>query len=657
MSASSASPSDSPSDTPDASQPTAPRNRAEYIWLGLILVVAALLLALQHNRFLTVVNHDAAIFCILAKSLLHGNYMLVSEPNPQPYFTFPPFMSVQLAGLMLLFQNTDIQAMQGIFKSYINLLFLASIPLYYWWTRGLLGWKHAVALTALLAVDPIISKYIADVLSDAPFWALSMGALFSVWKRQQNEVERIGTRENPPTASAVGTELTATKAHKRSLLWSALSLLFIVLCALTRQIGAALVLGYLIHLAMQKMWKQLIVAVLVFAVTVGGWQSYEHFYRSAHRSEISSLNQQGVQEVLDKSPIKLEYVKHFLVDRPVDMDENRSQANVAVLLGNVRDRYFAYTHLLLGQLAPPLKVKLGGQKTDIFQTLPFMLLFWAAAHYGLWQLWRNFRFGALYAILSFGVLLVYPYVSIRFMLPLAPIVLLCVYWGVRDLVLHLRSEKFAPAVRGAALAILPVFLALALTAHLIETIRRVHDGYELKVANVGPSLREGNRAYYETLLWMKKNLPTNAIVISRKPPVTYFYSGRASTAFPFTADSDKIFAYIEEKQKLNPTKPLYIFEDHVFDNSHYLTQAIETHLNKVQLVHTETQTKSRIWAIIHPMHQVLPASSTSDKCKIREKDFCSLQCVWDKFRGKNRKLKTAGDNGVQVQIDNPACSY
>ncbi len=554
--------------------------KRDVVFVATVLLLAGLLLGLQLNRFLTVVNHDAAIFCILGQSILKGHYLLVSEPNPQPYFTFPPFFPLQLAGLMLLFHNTDTAAMQPVFKGYMGLLFLLSLPLYYLWARRLLGQRHAMALTALVAVNPLIFKYIADVLSDVPYWAFSMGAVFAMWQRQQS--------------------LEAMDGKSRR--WTVVAIVLIVFSALTRQIGLALVLTFLLATGLKRQWRTAGIALVVFLLSIGGWQSYEHFYRLHHPSAIDSLNQQGVQQVLDKSPIKLEYVKHFLVDRPVDKDKNRSQANPSVLLGNIQDRFLRYSELGLDQVLPPIKYRQGEVEYRPTHLWPFLLLVIAPFFYGLYRLWQAFPFGALYIGLYMGVLLVYPYISPRFLLPVFPLMLVCLYWGWWQFSACLNTMD-KPALQRAAALILPGFLALALTTHLLETVRRVKDGFELKMADAGPSLRQGNRAYYETLLWIGRNLPEDSLVISRKPPVTYFYSGRKSTAYPFTSHADELFSYIEQKQTLNPDLKVYVFQDTVFGSSSaYLKPAVENHAGRFQLIYTEPQTGSRVWRLLPPKH-------------------------------------------------------
>lgn len=529
--------------------------KTDWAWVLGLMALALTLCLFMLNPYLTLVNHDSAIFSILAQSILNGNYLLVSEPTSQPYFTFPPLLSLQLAGLMLLFQNSDPLQMQMIFKGYIHLLFVASIPIYYLWLRQYFPEDNpwpARGLTLLLALTAIMYKYTSGVLSDVPYWTFSIAALYSLWQKKFVP-----------------------------------SLILVVCCALTRQIGLALVLAMLISLASEKQWKQLAISVVVFALTVGGWQSYEHFYRSSHRSEVDSLNQAGVQQVLDKSPIKLEYVKHFLIDNPVQQDESASQLNPSILLQNAGVRLKTYGEYLMNQLLPPLRVKLNGDKQNIWHWPILLLLLGATWITGFVQTGRKFPVLGWYVGLYFGVLLLYPYLSVRFILPVLPFLFLNLYEGASALMPGQPIRR----------AVLPILLGVVLIGgQLPQTIRYVSHEYKIKKAHVGPSTKASNRAYYESLLWVKANTPKDSLLITRKPPVAYLYSDRKATAFPFTHHTDKLMHFVQtQHQHFAKT---YLVEDQAFEEStKYLKPLVERYHQALKLVYEDPQSKTRVWQI------------------------------------------------------------
>jgi 4-amino-4-deoxy-L-arabinose transferase-like glycosyltransferase len=558
----------------------------------LIMLLSGVLLWCMLNPFLTIVNHDSAIFCILAQSILKGHYLLVSEPNPQPYFTFPPLLSLQLAALMKLFGTTDIQAMQPVFKGYIDLLFWLSLPVFYSWLNHMLkSRRDALVLTGLLAINPIIFKYSSDVLSDTPYWSFSMLALYSFWQLSRESQPQ---NQSNPLAKTDNTIPDVSRIK-----WFIVALFMAIACALLRQIGLSVVLTFWFVLTGNRAWKKLLVSLVVVTLTVGGWQSYEHFYRLKHRSDISSLNQQGVQSVLDRSPVKLEYIKHFLVDRPVNLDQNRLQNNPVILLSNIRDRLLAYSNFSLEQLIPRLKYGSYNTKQLLSHHPVFLLLLWLLLALGIPASWRQCKALPVYVGVYMAVLWVYPYISIRFLLPVFPFIQLFVYLGVLKLVSLIQASRITSPVWYTSAGVV-LFLLLAMAAQLPATMRWVVAGYQLKIANQGPSLRTGNAAYYRTLLWIKANTPSNSLIISRKPPVVYFYANRHATAFPFTANKKELFSYIQQKyQASHQSFPfVYLFEDQVFGSSQqYLTPAVQQYQNRLKLVYTEPQTHSKVWLL------------------------------------------------------------
>jgi hypothetical protein len=557
-------------------------HRLDILFLGILGLLTAGLCALMLNPFLTLVNLDSAIFCLLGQSLAEGEgYLLTSPPTPQPYFTFPPLLPVQLAGLMLILGSTDIHALQPVFKASIHGLFLLSLPVFYLWVRRPLGRGHAMVLTGLVAVNPLMYKYSADVLSDVPYWFWSIAALWaiSLWD------ERINRGEQSP---------------KRRWLAFALVLLLIVLAGLCRQIGLALAISFVGLLAWRWLWKPALIACVTFALTLGGWQWFEHTYRTQHTVELDGLNQAGVQEFLQKSPIKLEFIKHFMVDEPVAQDRSQLISGPNHLLRNAWIRIERYTQMSLDLLLPPIRLSLPGERVNLFHLFPFPLLFWVLLGLGLRECITRWPLFGGYLAVYMGILLVYPYISPRFLLPVFPLILMGVYTGILALKGWLIQQN-RPALKPLALGLVPCAVLLILAGgHLPQTIRWVHAGYQLKVANEAPSLRIQNKDFYEALIWIKDHTPPDSLIVSRKPPVTYFYTQRKSVVFPFSAQPERVFQDIQEKAQTYAHRlpHVYVLEDNAFDESqHYLHPAIAQYAGEFELVYTNPLNGSRVWRL------------------------------------------------------------
>jgi hypothetical protein len=570
-------------------------SKSETLFLLIPVGVALILCLLMLNGGLTVVNLDSAIFYLLGKALATGHgYVLLSEPNPEPYFTFPPLLPLQIAGILSLVGLQSDQIVHQLWiKAYIHFLFLCSIPLFWGLIRPHTSRWAAFALTLLLALNPIIYKYSGDVLSDVPYWVTSCGALYYTSKLLSKTSE----------------------SNKFSIKNILLALLFLSASLLTRQMGMALALATLMSLLWVRQWKLVLLFGLVTGACVLGWQGYEHAYRSSHQKEADGLNQAGVNQILDKSPVKLEFIKHFLVTKPVDEDSAEVEQVASVgFLERVQTRLLKYTHWLTDLVLPTLSIKWQEEKQPLFHLLPFALGLWTVLLVGGLRLWRKNRLVTLYSAIYFGVLLVYPYTSVRFLLPLSPLFFWMMWEGAlgvlegfqgwqTQLKTHLNLKNILNTRSAFRYGLASGLLLLVIVAQLIPTIRWVNAGAKLRKADHIPSVRLENKGFYESLLWVKANTPKDSLIISRKPPVTYYYTERPSVTFPFTSNSQKLLANLEKKSKRYEARypHVYIIEDNAFGESiKYLTPALKLKhgkANQLKLVYTHPKSGAKVWQL------------------------------------------------------------
>ncbi len=531
-------------------------------FLLMVLALSTVLFGLMLNPYLTVVNHDSAIFCLIGQALASGKgYLLEYGPEAQPYFTFPPLLPLLIAGWLKLSGTPDLESAQWVLKGGIHLLFLASIPLFYYWLRDHFSLWHTRILTLFLAINPLIFKYSSDVLSDVPYWALSMAALFFLSHWQKSKI----LEKNQ--------EIASSKGFSSHLAWG---IIFIALSFWMRQVGVSLLLGFLAYLLLKKEWKTLTVSAVILLLAAGLWPGYEHYYRSTHTVTGETLNQAGVSSLLDKSPIKLEFIKHFLVQSPVAQDNAHMAKGLEDYAEIIGARVTGYSKIVTDQLLPPIRVKTedGSKINIIYYATPFLALLFLV---GVSSIFRAYPLMSLYLIIYLGVFAIYPYISPRFILPVFPFILIILYQGILSSLELLQPHFPLPFFRKVSINFLSLFVGVALLGgHLPDTLRWVNAGYKLKIAQVGPSRRPDNRAYYETLLWIKENTPTNSLIITRKPPVAYYYSDRKSLAFPFTADTEAFYSYLQEKQQRYGS--VYILEDTAFGESdRYLKPVLQVY--------------------------------------------------------------------------------
>jgi hypothetical protein len=565
-----------------------PVSKTETLFLLIPIGVALVLCLLMLNGGLTVVNLDSAIFYLLGKALATGQgYVLLSEPTPEPYFTFPPLLPLQIAGILTLVGvQADPILHQLWIKAYIHFLFLCSIPLFWGLIRRHTSRWGAFALTLLLALNPIVYKYSGDVLSDVPYWVTSCGALYYTSKL-------LYPQSDAPVVSV------------KAVLFA---LLFLSASLLTRQMGMALALTTLLSFMWVRQWKLVLLFGLVTGACVLGWQGYEHSYRSSHQKEADGLNQAGVNQILDQSPIKLEFIKHFLVTKPVDEDAAEVEQVASIgFIERVQTRLVKYTHWLTDLVLPTISIKWQGEKQALFHLMPFALGLWVVLLVGVARIWRQNTLVALYSTIYFGVLMVYPYTSVRFLLPLSPLFFWMMWEGAQGIFQGAQGWQVQlktlfngrPALRTALASGL---LILVLVAQLIPTFRWVNAGAKLRKADHIPSVRLENKGFYESLLWVKQNTPKDSLIISRKPPVTYYYTGRPSITFPFTAHTDKLMSHLQQKAtRYHGQYPnVYILEDNAFGETlKYLTPALKQGKPaQLKPVYTHPKSGAKVWQLV-----------------------------------------------------------
>ena len=410
-----------------------------------------------------------------------------------------------------------------------------------------------------------------------------------------------------------------------SVVWFCLGLMAVIAAAMTRQMGLALVLPWIGILLIHRYWKKAIISVVACAVILGSWQMSEHRYRSTLQEAVvptvaNTLNQSGVKQVLDKSPIKLEFIKHFLVVNPVSQDKAAKavtlSSRVKLITSNIRH----YGQVWLQQILPSWKVKTTNGKINILWTPAMALLMACFMGIGAWRIRPVAGFTLAYVVMSLLVLFNYPYVSPRFLLPIAPYGLLALFLGLHQVARVLkplggkvafRFTSSSPGKAGLALRwamawlLCPGLVWLATGHGAVQAARWVSHGHKIqqlavKCSSDGPSRNPANLSYYQALMWLKSNAPANTLVISRKPPVTYYYSGLKSVAFPFTRDTNQLMAFIETTAEQNKSEfpQVWVVADGAFNESiSLLTPAIEANIERFTLLHQVSNSETKVWRL------------------------------------------------------------
>ena len=181
---------------------------------------------------------DNAAYITLARSLLErGAYLSLWDPAAPPHTQYPPGFPLLLAVAMAL----GVKPWVGL-KVVMTLLSSAGVALTFLWLRRRGRPGLALGVTALVALAPGVLEQAHWVLSDVPFWALTMLALWAF--------ERL------------------PRQHRGRL---AVALLATLAAYFTRSAGLPLVLAGLGWLALRRRWRALAGLAVVVGVPALLW--------------------------------------------------------------------------------------------------------------------------------------------------------------------------------------------------------------------------------------------------------------------------------------------------------------------------------------------------------------------------------------------------
>lgn len=112
----------------------------------------------------------------------------------------------------------------------------------------------------------------------------------------------------------------------------------------------------------------------------------------------------------------------------------------------------------------------------------------------------------------------------RYLIPLLPFLLLYLCRGA-DWLAGLTRQT---AIRRAAVPVLAVVIGVSCWVHDLDRIAfmRHQNGYPGYWSN-----------YYQAALWLKDHVPAGSRIAARKPTLVWFWSGRPSEVYPWTADT------------------------------------------------------------------------------------------------------------------------
>ena len=496
--------------------------RAHWAWLGVAALLAVYVGLTWLGRMPGIwTGSDDVQYLLLSRSLRALQYremFRVDMPIPAMY---PPGYPALLALWALAPTGPDQ------FDWLLGLSLLCTVGtflLVFHFLKKEWGPVPALICVLPLVVNQSLVRWGGTIASEAPYMFLSILALWLLWRR-------------PASASAPAGDASPGDASRATI--GAVAAIAI-LAALTRSAGVTLLLGIGAYWLFQRRWRRLALFTAASAVTVGAWQLWTIFApeKLPHRS----------------------YIGDLAATAPVDR-----QSPVAILLERLWNNVPFYLSEEIYSVFPlpawpgtPIDNLVGSALLAVGLAAGLVLLF---------QRWRV----AFWYLLAYGALLaVWPYRINRFLVPLLPILIPIFLLGIAAVV-----GRFAPRLRLPAMAACALVIATtgAMKSERLVDRQRPCERWGSSYPRPG-CLHHDQASFFAASSFITQSLPKDAVVLSAKGAVLYYYTGRrvgprerafeqsAESFVPFLRDL-KIDHVLLGSLFINEIKQL---GDHIADN-------------------------------------------------------------------------------------------
>lgn len=479
-----------PSSAPQADASADRRWWAATPWkVAAALAALHLVLALLVYVPMPFAGGDNGAYLALARSLLDGaGYREAWDPLRAPHAQYPPVFPLMLAGAMGLRIDTE----PGL-KLVVAASSVAAVALSYLWARRVATPGVALAAGAALAISPGVLELTRWILSDVPFWAFAMLALWAFARRVPAADGGAASTDAIPSGDGGGR------------LWLVLAVAGVLLAYLTRSAGLPLALAAGALLLLRRRWRDAAALAGVMLPAMLAWALYGR-----------ATGAPG-------------YLDAFLYVDPYDV--TRGTIGLGGLLARIPENGHDYLarrvpELLFGWPAPPFALALG-------------VVFTALAVAGWAMRLRRPGLAELWVPLHVGLILVWPPVwsGERFVLPVLPPMLVYAASALRRAALRfgVRRRFLLPVAAAVALLMAPALVSevrfgTSCTAAWLEGGSRFD------------CLLPVWKGYFGLAEAMRGRLPGDAVVVARKPTLLHSTAGYPSSIYPLTDRRDSIFA-------------------------------------------------------------------------------------------------------------------
>jgi hypothetical protein len=461
------------------------------------VALCSLIYFLRLDRVSGMVRDDAW-YALIAKAIATGQgYNLINSPTPGIFPLYPPAYPLLLA----VFFKIAPQYPNNVYAlKLVSIIAMAGLGVaaYYYFSND----RHEARLTALaiavfivlcpgfvfLATSTLMSECLYAVLQFTAIWV----------------IEKVVKAKDSPTVWR----------------YSLLGGFLISYTFLTRSIGIGLILAVLLYLLKEKMTRQLIIVGAVIALIAGSWMLYSRFRMPTE-----------AQRLEQNSYIVQPYTNQFW-QKEIGSSESGTQG-VFDLPGRAWDNSIKMGNTAVANLfLAPLHRRPDLSGLELFGIVDGTL--WYS-----WTLSLLVIIGYIHCLraritlseivipFTLGIIALWPWDPLRFMLPLLPFLAYYCFCGIRAI--YLINQKFMQQVKtsgqSSIVAITAGILILLFCYDHTMYIIRKHSSDIEKV----PVWLRGYAENQKMLNWMNEHITQENITIAtNNPGLVYLWTGKKS---------------------------------------------------------------------------------------------------------------------------------
>ncbi len=452
---------------------------------------------------------DNAVYIILAESIANGKGYRNVHLPEESPHTQYPPGFPLLLALPILIFGSNII----ILKCVVFLLGIGSVFFMYRIGEFLFKEKINIIMPFYISI-PLLIEYNHWILSEVPFLCCSLGAVYFFMK---------------------------ARAHKEYFYY--VSFIFAVYSVFIRTAGIPLIIAMLLFLLLKKQYKYAIILLSVFLIVFIPWQI----------KNMGVLREGG-------------YLEQLLAKRQYWMESEKVGFLDLIIRGWNNFAYYGALGLprtILGPITSPWILGILG------------LIFIVFIIVGLLERRKYLSIIEFYFPLGILVLLVWPEVwaNERFLLPLLPIFVIYIFFGLFWLGRKIRVVFFVPLITG-------LFVFLNLISISSKASGMVTNNIEYLKGNTHAGYASDWQHYFEVIAWIEENVPQDQVIMARKPEFVYLLSKHKSFAHPFSSDTNKV----EEAFK----RSNYVILDNfkwTVASKYFLKPVIEKQIEKIKFIY------------------------------------------------------------------------